>query len=213
MPFDPPTALRTLGFLTGLAALVQAAPSAAHQQPGHTAAADYRAAWQQARDGWVAECRATRTRERKARSIAGAVVGSIAGGLVGSAVAAPGDKTLGTVAGAAVGTAAGAALGASADRRAERRALDWCEGYLERFPAWSAAADQPAYGQTWGYRPMLVAVPVAITQPAAAPPPRECTETQVIEEDVPIGPARRVMPKRAPAPPAKRVPDKRVPIG
>lgn len=203
--------------LVAVAITVAAPPAAAHDGHAYPAAPGYdRAAWDQARADWLSECRANRSGGRNAGKIGGAVVGGVVGGILGSAVAGRGDKTLGTVAGAAVGAVAGGALGASADRQAERRSLDWCESYLERHMAGSYGYGQPGYGTAYGYQPMTVMVPVMMAQApvAAAPPqPRECTETQVIEEDVPVPAARRVIPPRARPVPAKRVPDKRIPIG
>lgn len=214
MPFS--RTIRTAG-LAAVAITVAAAPAAAHDGYPYPAAPGYdRAAWDQARADWLSECRANRSSGRGSGKIGGAIVGGVVGGILGSAVAGRGDKTLGTVAGAAVGAVAGGALGASADRQAERRSLDWCESYLERHMASGYGYGQPGYGYTYGYQPMTVMVPVMMAQaPAAAAPPqpRECTETQVIEEDVPVPAARRAIPPRARPVPAKRVPDKRIPIG
>ena len=60
---------------------------------------------------------------------------------------------------------------------------------------------------TYGYamQPMMVMVPVAITAVATpVAPQQECTETEVIEEWVPVTrPAERYIPRRV-------VPDKRI---
>ncbi|PKB14030.1 hypothetical protein B0I00_2658 [Novosphingobium kunmingense] len=181
MPRISPIALTAFACLAG--ALALAAPVAAHDQITHPGSPGYdRAAWDQARADWLAECRANRGGDGRYGKIGEAAVGGV--------------RTAG------------------ADRQTERRRLDWCESYLERHMA-------PGYGYgaspIYGYQPMLVMVPVAMTQAPAAVPapaaPRECTETQVIEEDVPVGPARRVLPPRPRPAPVKRVPDKRVPIG
>lgn len=188
----------------------------AYAQSGYPAQGGYdRAAWDRARADWLDECRANHRPRGRGNTIGGALVGGLVGGIVGNAVAGHGDKTLGTVAGAAVGAAAGGALGSSADRRNEARAMDYCEAYLERHLNYGYG--QPGYG--YAYQPMTVMVPVAmvpvqpVTRPAPAQP-RECKETQVIEEWVPVaGPARRYIPRRpAPAKRIYRAPDKRIPI-
>ncbi|WP_296675247.1 glycine zipper 2TM domain-containing protein [Novosphingobium sp.] len=176
------------------------------------------AAWEDQRAAWLDECRANHRGGRKGKTIGGALVGGVVGGLVGNAVAGRGDKTLGTIAGAAVGAAAGGALGSGADRRDERRSIDYCESYLERHTA--SGYGQPGYGYTYAYQPMTVMVPVMIAQaqPIAAssqPRTRECTETQVIEEWVPVGPRKRYIPPRPRPLPDKRIrlaPDKRIPV-
>jgi uncharacterized protein YcfJ len=176
------------------------------------------AAWERAREDWLAECRHN-NRARRGNTLGGALVGGVVGGLLGNAVAGRGDKTLGTVAGAVAGAAAGGALGNGADRRQERRAMDYCESYLERHMGYGygqGGYGYPAQGYSYAYQPMTVMVPVMMVQAqpvaAPAPQPRECKETQVIEEWVPVaGPARRYIPRRpAPTKRIKVVPDKRV---
>lgn len=179
------------------------------------------AAWDQARADWLDECRANHRRDRRGNTIGGALIGGVAGGILGNVIAGRGDKTVGTVVGAVAGAAAGGAIGSSADRRQERRAMDYCESYLERHMGYYGHGyGQPGYGYQMAYQPMTVMVPVMMAQPRPvavppAPAQRECTETQVIDEWVPVaGPAKRIIPRR-PAP-TKRIrvaPDKRVPIG
>lgn len=117
--------------------------------------------------------------------------------------------------GKVTGGVADAAIGDSSDRR---RTRDYCERYLDRY----MASYGPGYGDgyppgqlAYGYamQPMMVMVPVVITGMAAPTAPQQnCTETEVIEEWVPVaGPARRAIPRRVA--PAKRVPpDKRLPL-
>lgn len=167
------------------------------------------AAWERARMDWLAECR---SRHGNGNMVGGAVVGGVVGGLLGNAVAGRGDKTLGTVAGAVAGAAAGGAIGHGAD---QRRVRDYCETYLERHMAYGqpghgyAGQGYPAYSHGYAYQPMTVMVPVMMVPAAvqtAPAPPRECKETQVIEEWVPVAaPARRLIPRRA-------VPDKRIKV-
>lgn len=193
--------------------------AAGYAQPGYAQLQGYdRAAWERARSDWLDECRANHRSRGHGNTIGGAVVGGLVGGILGNAVAGRGDKTLGTVAGAAVGAVAGGAVGRSADRRHTARAMDYCETYLERHMGQGNGYAQPGYA--YAYQPMTVMIPVAMTamQPVAQPAPaepRECKETQVIEEWVPVaGPARRIIPRRpAPARRIYRAPDKRVPIG
>lgn len=183
----------------------QAAPMAMPPMAGHHAQPQYdRAAWERAREDWLTECRRN---HGNGNMVGGAVVGGVVGGLLGNVIAKRGDKTLGTVAGAAVGAAAGGALGHGADKR---RVRDYCESYLERHMGQGYGQaypyGYPAYG--YAYQPMTVMVPVMMVQAAPAPQrqQRECKETQVIEEWVPVArPARRYIPRRA-------VPDKRVRI-
>lgn len=196
----------------------QAQPPALPAMPAGpgAAAAGYpgqdRIAWEEARADWLAECR---QRFGGRGKLAGGVVGGLVGGIAGSAIAGRGKRTVGAVVGGVAGAAAGAALGGSADRR---RARDYCESYLDRYMA--------SYGQGYGYgypqgqmaygyamQPMMVMVPVVMTAAAAPAAPRQdCTETQVIEEWVPVSrPARRYIPRRAaPATPKAAVPDKRI---
>ncbi len=186
-----------------------AAQPAGHQQPGYD-----QAEWQQAREGWLAECR---SRHGNGNAVGGAVVGGIVGGVIGNRVGGRGNRTLGTVAGAAVGAVAGGAIGNAADKRAAR---DWCEAYLERHTTWGQGHGQfqgQTHGQNvvgYGYAPMTVMVPVAYIQVAApAPQQRECTETIVTEEWVTVPTRTRYIAPRPRPRPDKRVrivPDKRV---
>lgn len=157
-----------------------AAHPAGHHPQGHAQPGYDQAAWQQAREGWLAQCR---SRHGNGNKVGGAVIGGVVGGVIGNRVAGRGNRTLGTVAGAAVGAVAGGAIGDAADKRAAR---DWCESYLDQHTTWG-----PGYGQAhaqgvvgYGYAPMTVMVPVAYVQVAAAAPaqPRECKETIVTEE-------------------------------
>lgn len=184
-----------------------------YAQPAYAQPGQDRAEWDRAREDWLSECRRN---HGNGNMVGGAVVGGVVGGLLGNAIAGRGDKTLGTVAGAAAGAVAGGALGHGADNR---RARDYCESYLERHMAYAQGGyaqpgyGYPAQGYAYGYRPMTVMVPVMMVQAQPAPQPqqRECKETQVIEEWVPVaGPARRYIPRRPV--PAKRVSDKRVRI-
>lgn len=179
---------------------------AAHHPQGHGQPGYDQAAWQQQREGWLAECR---SRHGNGNKVGGMVIGGLVGGVVGNRVAGRGNRTVGTVAGAAVGAVAGGAIGDAADKRAAR---DWCESYLDQHTSWG-----PGYGQAhgqgvvgYGYAPMTVMVPVAYVQVAApAQEQRECKETIVTEEWVTVpGRTRYITPR-----PDKRVrivPDKRV---
>jgi uncharacterized protein YcfJ len=175
------------------------------QQPGYN-----EAEWQQAREGWLAECR---SRQGHGKRVGGAVIGGVIGGVVGNRVAGRGNRTVGTIAGAAVGAVAGGAIGDAADKRAAR---DWCEAYLDQHTSWG-----PGYGQAhgqgvvgYGYAPMTVMVPVAYVQTAApAQQQRECKETIVTEEWVAVPTRTRYIAPRPKPRPDKRVrivPDKRV---
>ncbi len=173
-------------------------------QPGYD-----QAAWQQAREGWLAECR---SRQGNGKKVGGIVIGSVLGGVVGNRVAGKGNRTLGTVAGAAVGGIAGGAIGDAADKRSAR---DWCESYLEQHTTWG-----PGYGQShgqnvvgYGQMPMTVMVPVAYVQVVTTAPAqqRECQETIVTEEWISV-PTRTRTSTRYIAPRPKPRPDKRVRI-
>ncbi len=180
-----------------------------------------RAAWEEERADWLAECR---QRFGGRGKVAGGVVGGVVGGIAGSAIAGRGHRTIGAVIGGVTGAVAGAALGDASDRS---RARDYCESYLDRHLA--------SYGQSYGssgyanpgqgtyvypqrqvayaMQPMMVMVPVAMTTVAAQVVQQQpCTE--VVEEWVPVArPARRYIPRRIA--PSKRVrvyPDKRVRI-
>lgn len=178
--------LASLAFATPALAQPQLPP-----QPG-----TYPAGWDQARADWLAECR---SRHGNGNKVGGAVIGGIVGGVIGNRVAGRGDRALGTITGAAMGAVAGGAIGHAADQRA---GMDWCETYLERNITWSHGGQQVGYG----YQPMTVMVPVAYVQAPAAAPARECRETVVTEEWVPVTTrrARRFAPRARPAP------DKRV---
>lgn len=178
-----------------------------HNQPGYD-----QAGFDRARADWLAECR---SRHGNGNKVGGAIVGGVLGGVIGHEIAGRGDKTLGTVAGAAVGAVAGGAIGAGADKRSR---MDWCESYLERHmargPAMGYGQPYPAagygYGYGYAYQPVMVPmmVPMMAVQMQAAPAPRqkECKETIVTEEWVPVArPHRRYVP-------ARPVPDKRVRI-
>lgn len=186
-----------------------AAHPAGHHPQGHAQPGYDQAAWQQAREGWLAQCR---SRHGNGNKVGGAVLGGVVGGVIGNRVAGRGNRTLGTVAGAAVGAVAGGAIGDAADRHA---ASDWCESYLDQHTTWG-----PGYGQAhaqgvvgYGYAPMTVMVPVAYVQVAAAAPaqPRECKETIVTEEWVTVPTHIRYIPPRSrPDKRVRIVPDKRV---
>ena len=174
-------------------------------QPGYD-----RAAFEQARADWLAECRANRSDSGK--TVGGVVLGGLVGGVIGNRVAGRGNRTVGTVVGAAAGAAAGGAIGNAADHRAAR---DYCEAYLDRYTSYGPQGGF-SYGPqaNWGYAPMMVMVPVAMV-PMAAPqqPPRECKETVVTEEwvEVPGKPhIRYIPPRRVPDKRIRIVPDKRV---
>ncbi|MFM5952959.1 MAG: glycine zipper 2TM domain-containing protein [Novosphingobium sp.] len=169
----------------------------------------YPAGWDQARADWLAECR---SRHGNGNKVGGAVIGGLIGGVVGNRVAGRGDRVVGTVAGAAVGAVAGGAIGNAADKRSAR---DYCEAYLDqslsRQQVYGQGYGQPVYG--YGYAPMMVMVPVAYVQTAVPAQLRECRETVVTEEWVPV--RTRYIPPRPKPRPDKRVkivPDKRVRI-
>lgn len=181
--------------LGALASFALASPALAQPQlPPQPGA--YPPGWEQARADWLAECR---SRRDNGKTVGGAVIGGIVGGVIGNRVAGRGDRALGTIAGAAVGGVAGGAIGHAADRRA---AMDWCETYLERNITWGYGGQQASYG----YQPAAVMVPVAYVQDPAPAPARECRETLITEEWVPVTTrrARRIAPRARPAP------DKRV---
>ncbi|MCC6927146.1 glycine zipper 2TM domain-containing protein [Novosphingobium sp.] len=177
---------------------------AAAPQPGYD-----RAAYDQARADWLAECRRNRG---SGKTVGGAVLGGLVGGVIGNQVAGRGNRTVGTVVGAAAGAVAGGAIGNAADKRAQR---DYCEAYLDRYTSHQGYGTY-GYGQqvTWGYAPMTVMVPVAMMPVAAAPQQqRECKETVVTEEWVPVPSRPRIRyipPRRTPDKRVRVVPDKRV---
>lgn len=165
------------------------------------------AAWEEARADWLMECR---QRFGGAGKVTGGVVGGLVGGVAGSAIAGRGNRTVGAVVGGVAGAVAGAAIGDSADRR---RARDYCESYLDRYmasygPGFGGYGYGNPHGQLgYGYavQPMMVTVPVAMHAAVApAAQQQDCTETEVIEEWVPVArPAKRTIPRRA-------APDKRI---
>lgn len=166
-----------------------AAQPAGYDRPGYDTAA-----WQQARADWLAECRRNH-RGRNGKAV-GAVLGGVVGAVAGNRIAGHGDRTLGTIAGAAVGAMAGGAIGNGSDNR---RARDYCEAYLDRYTSQPPSRPQ---GYGYAYQPVMVMMPVMLaTRPSA--PPRECVETVVTEEWVPVASPRRKV---------HRVPDKRVRI-
>lgn len=185
-------------------------PGAYHapaQAPGYDPVA-----WDRAKGDWLAECR-RRMGGSKSKT-AGAVIGGLFGGLIGNRVAGRGNRTVGTIAGAAVGAVAGGAIGASADRN---RARDYCEAYLEDSLAGYYGQGQAGYGyQQAGYGPVQygyamqpVMMMVPVMHHAAPAKARECVETTVIEEWVPVKSAKRRIAPR-PDKRVKIVPDKRV---
>lgn len=170
-------------------------------------------AWDRAKGDWLTECR-RRMGGSKSKT-AGAVIGGLFGGLIGNRVAGRGDRTVGTIAGAAVGAVAGGAIGASADRN---RARDYCEAYLEDSLAgyygqgqagYGYGYQQPGYGPGYGYAMQPVMMMVPVMHHAAPAKARECVETTVIEEWVPVKSAKRRIAPR-PDKRVKIVPDKRV---
>lgn len=174
----------------------------------HQAAPHQAAGFEQMRASWLDECRSRMRGHGTAAT--GAVIGGLAGGIIGHEVAGRGDKTLGTIAGAAVGAVAGGAIGSAADRS---RARDYCENYFDYYTQSQA---QPGYGYGYGQgyghyqqamMPMTVMVPVAMVARPAPAPQRECKETVVTEEWVPVQTRARVI-----APKRRVVPDKRVRI-
>ena len=185
-------------------------PMGAQQMPYPAQPQFDQASWERARADWLDECRYNHRRDSRGKTVGGALIGGVLGGIAGNVIAGRGDKTLGTVAGAAVGAVAGGAIGNSADRRQDRRAMDYCEAYLERYTNYGYGRPGYGTGYTYAYQPMTVMVPVMMVPvqavATAKPAPRECTETQVIEEWVPVGGSKRYIPPR------KRVPDKRIPI-
>lgn len=173
-----------------LASIALASPALAQPQlPPQPGA--YPPGWDQARADWLAECR---NRHGNSKAVGGTVVGGIVGGVIGNRVAGRGDRVLGTLAGAAMGAVAGGAIGHAADQRA---AMDWCETYLERNITWGHGGQQVGYG----YQPATVMVPVTYVQTLAPAPARECRETVVTEEWMPVTTrrARRIAPRARPA--------------
>lgn len=167
-----------------------------------------------ARDAWLADCR-HRLSERDS-GVGGAVIGGVVGGIAGNRIGGRHHRTVGTIAGAAVGAVAGAAIDKAEDSRRNR---DECEAYLEDYYArYTHGGGYAGYGHGYGYgypqgyypaqgccmaQPMMM-MPMMMV-PVVQPKPH-CTETvEYVYEDVPVRPARRVIPKRT-----KIVPDKRV---
>lgn len=173
-------------------------------------------AWQAARADWLDECRRRYPAGKKSTTL-GAVLGGVVGGVVGNRVAGRGNRTVGTVAGAVVGGVAGGAIGNSADRN---RSRDYCESYLEDYLARQQPYGYGSYGHaqpgvTYGYamQPVMMMVPVMMMQQqGAARPQRECKETIVTEEWVPVKAKRRVIHRPVPDKRVRIVPDKRVRI-
>ena len=165
------------------------------------------AGYQQARAGWLDECRRN---HGNGNMVGGAVIGGVVGGVIGNRVGGRGNRVIGTVAGATVGAVAGGAIGGAADRRS---ALDYCESYLERYTTWQGGPGYARGGSSYGYAPMTMMVPVMMVQ-APASGQRECTTTVVTEEyvtETPRPKARRMIRARSAVPPP-RVRDKRVRI-
>jgi hypothetical protein len=166
------------------------------------------AAFEQARLDWLAECR-NRYRSHRGRTT-GAVVGALVGGVAGSAIAGKGDRVVGAIAGGTLGAVAGSAIGSGSD---PRRTGDYCESYLDYHLARQQHGFDPAghgHGNGHGYmlQPVMVMMPMAIMRTTApAAPQRECEETTVIEEWVPVTPPkRRIVPDKR----IRIVPDKRI---
>lgn len=165
------------------------------------------------RDAWLADCR-QRLSSRDS-GLDGALIGGAVGGLAGNRLAGRGNRTVGTVAGAAIGAAAGAVIDKAEDSRRNR---DECEAYLDDYYARyeRGAYPQQGYYPSYGYpaQGCCMAQPMMMVPAQRAEP--NCTETvEYVYEDVPVRPARRVIPRRSKVVPDKRVkivPDKRVPI-
>lgn len=172
--------------------------------------------WRDQREDWLADCR-HRLSSRDS-GVGGAVIGGVVGGVAGNRIAGRGNRTVGTLAGAAVGAAAGVAIDKAEDHGRNR---DQCEAYLDDYYARYQQGGYPAgpgYAPQYGYPQQgypVMAMPMMMV-PVAQPQPPHCTETvEYVYEDVPVRPARRVIPRRAKIVPDKRVklvPDKRVPV-
>ncbi|WP_232495151.1 glycine zipper 2TM domain-containing protein [Novosphingobium kaempferiae] len=209
----------------GLAVLTLAAsPALAHE--GHSGPAPYYGGYEGrseydprgAQEAWLADCR-QRLSSRDS-GVGGAVIGGVVGGLAGNRIAGRGNRTAGTVVGAAVGAVAGAAIDKAEDRGRNR---DECEAYLDDYyaryngggygPGYAPQGYYPAYGYGYPAQGCCMAQPMMMV-PVARPAEPNCTETvEYVYEDVPVRPARRVLPRRSKAVPDKRVkivPDKRV---
>lgn len=151
------------------------------------------------REAWLADCR--HRLSARDSGVGGALVGGAVGGLAGNRIAGRGNRAVGTIAGTTVGAAAGAVIDKAEDSGRNR---DECEAYLDdyyaRYQAGSYAPQgyYPAYG--YAYPAQAWAPPASREQ--------DCTETvEYVYEDVPVRPARRVIPRRS-----KAVRDKRIPI-
>ncbi|HUD29310.1 MAG TPA: glycine zipper 2TM domain-containing protein [Novosphingobium sp.] len=169
------------------------------------------------REAWLADCR-QRLSSRDS-GVGGAVIGGLVGGVAGNRIAGSGNRTVGTIAGAAVGAAAGAVIDKTEDSGRNR---DECEAYLDdyyaRYNQQAAYPGGPVYGgypqqgyyAAPGYGYGYAAQGCCMAQPMMMVPVRQaqpnCVETvEYVYEDVPVRPARRVIPRRS-----KVVPDKRV---
>ncbi|WP_088310495.1 glycine zipper 2TM domain-containing protein [Novosphingobium sp. B 225] len=169
------------------------------------------AGWEQAKADWLYECRRRYPAGKKSTTL-GAVLGGVVGGVLGNRIAGRGDRTVGTVAGAVLGGVAGGAIGNSADRS---RSRDYCESYLDDYLSRQQAYGHGQPGMTYGYvqQQVTMMVPVMMMQQhAAVQPQRECKETIVTEEWVPVRAKRRVIYKTVTVPDkrVRIVPDKRV---
>lgn len=207
--------LRALGFAV---LSLAASPVMAQEEPAEAASAPRYASFEPAaRDAWLADCR--QRLSARDSGLGGAAIGGVVGGIAGNRIAGRGNRTIGTVAGAAVGAVAGAAIDKAEDRSRNR---DECEAYLDdyyaRYTQGAGYAGQgyymPAayyvpgygygYGAGYGPQPQMQAMMVPAAGPQQAQ--SDCTETvEYVDEDEPVRPARRVIPRR-PQP----VADKRV---
>lgn len=207
----------------GLAAVTfSAAPALAHDHRPGPEASHYDGYDPAGREEWLADCR-QRLSSRDS-GVGGAAIGGLVGGVAGNRIAGRGNRTVGTIAGAAVGAAAGAVIDKAEDRGRNR---EECEAYLDDYytrytqggygAGYRAGYGYPQQGYYSAYGQPVMMVPVMMV-PAMQmqPQPPHCTETvEYVYEDVPVRPARRVIPRRSKAVPDKRVkigPDKRVPI-
>jgi hypothetical protein len=202
--------MRQLPCAAALAGLALAASPALAREPYENhdpergdEAARYGGYDPQAREAWLADCR--HRLSARDSGVGGAAIGGVAGAVAGNRIAGRGNRTVGTLAGAAVGAAAGAVIDKAEDQGRNR---DECEAYLDDYyarytqtggyPGYGGYAE-PVYYPGYGYPPQG-------WQPVMAPQPPHCTETvEYVYEDVPVRPARRVVPRRA-----KVVRDKRV---
>ncbi len=163
------------------------------------------AAYERAREDWLAVCRHDQRRDGVGGGAGGGLLGGLLGGFLGNRIAGRGDRVLGTV----VGGVAGAAAGVAIDRRIHRdRGRDYCEAYLNAY-------SYGGHGQQ-GYAihamPMMLVPAVVQAQQAEQQP---CTETVVTEEWVtePTRPTtiiRRIPPRSVPDKRIRLAPDKRI---